>query len=70
VDAARAFEKESGTEPGVDLEAIKDRMEIRRAVQSGSVEVGGEGVAGTPVVARFVVLSCSLPAGPHSWALH
>lgn len=38
VDAARMFEKESGTEPGVELSAITDRMEIRKAVQSGNVE--------------------------------
>lgn len=38
VDAARMFEKESGTEPGVELSAITDRMDIRKAVQSGNVE--------------------------------
>ncbi len=38
VDAARAFESESGTSPGLDLNAITDRMEIRKAVQSGDVE--------------------------------
>lgn len=38
VDAARSFEVESGTDPGVELAAISDRMEIRRAVQSGDVE--------------------------------
>ncbi|GAB4821825.1 hypothetical protein N2152v2_008871 [Parachlorella kessleri] len=38
VDAARAFESESGTSPGLDLGAITDRMEIRKAVQSGEVE--------------------------------
>ncbi|PSC71019.1 glucose-induced degradation 8-like protein [Micractinium conductrix] len=38
VDAARVFERESGTAPGVDLEQITDRTEIRRAVQSGDVE--------------------------------
>jgi hypothetical protein len=32
------FEKESGTAPGVDLGAITDRMEIRKAVQAGHVE--------------------------------
>ncbi|KAI3436058.1 hypothetical protein D9Q98_002117 [Chlorella vulgaris] len=38
VDAARVFERESRTAPGVDLEQITDRMEIRKAVQSGDVE--------------------------------
>mmetsp|Transcript_29236 Transcript_29236/g.93522 ORF Transcript_29236/g.93522 Transcript_29236/m.93522 type:complete len:114 (+) Transcript_29236:182-523(+) len=38
VEAARTFERESGTSPGVDLESITDRMEIRRAVQSGNVD--------------------------------
>ena len=38
VEAAQTFEKESGTPPGVDLAAITDRMEIRKAVQSGNVE--------------------------------
>ncbi|KAF8071073.1 GID8 [Scenedesmus sp. PABB004] len=38
VDAARTFEQESGTPPGVELGSITDRMEIRKAVQSGQVE--------------------------------
>ncbi|KAK9803664.1 hypothetical protein WJX72_009435 [[Myrmecia] bisecta] len=38
VEAAQIFEKESLTSPGVDLGAITDRMEIRKAVQSGNVE--------------------------------
>ncbi|KAL4458736.1 hypothetical protein ABPG75_013601 [Micractinium tetrahymenae] len=38
VDAARVFERESGTAPGVDLDQITDRMDIRKAVQSGDVE--------------------------------
>ena len=38
VEAAQTFEKESGTPPGVLLAAITDRMEIRKAVQSGNVE--------------------------------
>ncbi len=38
MEAAQTFEKESGTAPGVDLAAITDRMEIRKAVQSGNVE--------------------------------
>lgn len=38
VDAARMFESESGTAPGVQLSTILDRMEIRKAVQAGQVE--------------------------------
>ncbi len=38
MEAAQTFEKESGTQPGIDLGAITDRMEIRKAVQSGNVE--------------------------------
>mmetsp|Transcript_8813 Transcript_8813/g.15859 ORF Transcript_8813/g.15859 Transcript_8813/m.15859 type:complete len:230 (-) Transcript_8813:157-846(-) len=38
VDAARLFEKESGTSPGVDLDSITDRMQIRKAVQNGEIE--------------------------------
>ena len=44
MDAALAFQKEAGTDPGVDLAAITDRMEIRRAVQSGNVEAAIEKV--------------------------
>lgn len=44
VDAARAFERESGTAAGVDLSAISDRMEIRMAVQNGDVETAIERV--------------------------
>ncbi|WIA11855.1 hypothetical protein OEZ85_011941 [Tetradesmus obliquus] len=39
VDAARTFEQESGTAPGVQLGGITDRMQVRQAVQSGQVEV-------------------------------
>merc|ERR1719421_1038806 len=38
VDAAQAFQEESGTEPGVDLETITDRMAVRQAVQRGDME--------------------------------
>lgn len=38
------FEKESGTAPGVNLEAITDRMEVRRALQGGNVEAAMERV--------------------------
>ena len=38
VDAAEIFHKEADTKPGVDLAAITDRMEIRKAVQSGDIQ--------------------------------
>ena len=38
VDAAKSFQQESGTHPGVDLDAITDRMHIRKAVQGGDIE--------------------------------
>ena len=38
VDAAEVFHKESDTKPGVDLAAITDRMQIRKAVQSGDIQ--------------------------------
>ncbi len=38
VEAAQTFQQESLTQPGIDLAAITDRMEIRKAVQSGNVE--------------------------------
>jgi hypothetical protein len=44
VEAARMFEKESGTPPGVNLDAITDRMEVRRALQGGDVESAMERV--------------------------
>ncbi|KAG2487534.1 hypothetical protein HYH03_013814 [Edaphochlamys debaryana] len=44
VEAARMFEKESGTPPGVNLDAITDRMEVRRALQAGDVEAAMERV--------------------------
>lgn len=44
VEAADTFSKESGTQPGVDLDAITDRMEIRKAVQSGNVDFAVERV--------------------------
>ncbi|KAJ6825478.1 glucose-induced degradation protein 8-like protein isoform X1 [Iris pallida] len=38
VDAALKFQAESGTESDIDLETIKDRMTVKKAVQSGNVE--------------------------------
>ena len=38
MEAAQTFQQESLTQPGIDLAAITDRMEIRKAVQSGNVE--------------------------------
>lgn len=44
VDAAAAFEAESGAQPGCQLSSITDRMEIRRAVQAGDVPAAIERV--------------------------
>ena len=44
MEAADTFSKEAGTQPGVDLNAITDRMEIRKAVQSGNVDFAVERV--------------------------
>ncbi|CAN1854313.1 Protein GID8 homolog [Linum perenne] len=38
VDAAEKFQRESGTEPGIDLSTITDRMAVKKAVQCGNVE--------------------------------
>ena len=38
MEAAQIFEQECGTSPGINLSAITDRTEIRKAVQSGNVE--------------------------------
>jgi len=37
-DAAEKFQQESGTNPGVDLNSISDRMLIRNAIQNGRIE--------------------------------
>eukprot|EP00004_Rigifila_ramosa_P001855 TRINITY_DN11853_c0_g1_i1.p1 TRINITY_DN11853_c0_g1~~TRINITY_DN11853_c0_g1_i1.p1 ORF type:complete len:222 (-),score=59.51 TRINITY_DN11853_c0_g1_i1:23-616(-) len=37
-DAAECFRQETGTDPGIDLSSISDRMEIRSALQSGDVD--------------------------------
>eukprot|EP01119_Soliformovum_irregulare_P020692 TRINITY_DN6749_c0_g1_i2.p1 TRINITY_DN6749_c0_g1~~TRINITY_DN6749_c0_g1_i2.p1 ORF type:complete len:205 (-),score=70.03 TRINITY_DN6749_c0_g1_i2:43-657(-) len=41
-DAAEKFQKESGTDPGIDLGTISDRMIIRNAIQAGDIETGIE----------------------------
>lgn len=37
-DAAEKFAKETAIIPNVELESIQDRMDVRHAIQSGSVE--------------------------------
>ena len=64
VEAAHTFELESGTPPGVDLGAITDRMEIRRAVQSGNVEEAIERVNDLNPEARPSRAAPRLPAQP------
>jgi len=39
-DAAERFQQESGTDPGIDLNSISDRMAIRAAIQRGDIEEG------------------------------
>jgi hypothetical protein len=43
-DAAEQFSIESGLAPMVDIASIQDRMDIRRAVQSGNVDAAIERV--------------------------
>ncbi|CAI0407370.1 unnamed protein product [Linum tenue] len=38
VEAAEKFQRESGTETGIDLGSIIDRMAVKKAVQCGNVE--------------------------------
>ncbi len=38
MEAAQIFARESRTSPDVDLEAITDRTDIRKAVQEGDLE--------------------------------
>ena len=60
VEAAESFLKESNTKSGVDLAAITDRMEIRKAVQSGDIQDAIERVNDlNPEVAFFVHTACS-----------
>lgn len=61
VDAADIFQKESNTKPGVDLAAITDRMEIRKAVQSGDIQQAIERVNDlNPEVSRQGIQRSSL----------
>lgn len=38
IDAAKSFERESGTPSCIDLSTIQDRMEVRRSIQTGNLE--------------------------------
>ena len=38
VEAAKSFERESGTSASMDLSTIHNRMEVRRAVQVGDID--------------------------------
>ena len=59
MEAAQVFEAESATPPGVDLGAITDRMEIRKAVQSGNMEEAIERVNDlNPQVSSSINVSC------------
>lgn len=59
VDAARTFESESGTAPGVQLSTIMDRMEIRKAVQAGQVEEAIDKVNDLNPEVRFSSQHCN-----------
>jgi len=37
-DAAETFSHECGLSPSIDVDSIKDRMNIRNAIQNGNVE--------------------------------
>jgi len=39
-DAAEKFQQEAGTDPGIDLKTITNRMAIRTAIQRGEIEEG------------------------------
>jgi len=39
-DAAEKFQQETGTDPGIDLKTITNRMAIRTAIQRGEIEEG------------------------------
>ena len=54
MEAAQTFQQESMTQPGIDLAAITDRMEIRKAVQSGNVEEAIERVNDLNPEVRFI----------------
>ena len=43
-EAAQRFEEESGTDAGVDFDAVSDRMSIRAAMQSGDIRQAVERV--------------------------
>ena len=72
MEAAQIFEQECGTSPGINLSAITDRTEIRKAVQSGKVEEAIERVNDlNPEVCRHATSICQahvLPVGGHLYA--
>ncbi|CAJ0638359.1 3833_t:CDS:2 [Entrophospora sp. SA101] len=37
-DAAEAFSQECGQSPSIDVDSIKDRMNIKNAIQNGNIE--------------------------------
>jgi hypothetical protein len=59
VDAARVFERESGTAPGVELDQITDRMDIRKAVQRGDVEQARGCLAALASCCPACLLACN-----------
>ncbi|ONL95756.1 LisH and RanBPM domains containing protein [Zea mays] len=57
VDAADKFRIESGTQPEIDLAIIADRMEVKRAVQSGNVQEAIEKINDLNPTVRFCLCS-------------
>lgn len=64
------FETESGTPPGVDLDATTDRMKIRQAVQNGEVEEAIDKVNDmNPEVSNLLTLGQVLSQKLLSWEM-
>ena len=61
------FEAESATAPGVDLGAITDRMQIRKAVQSGNMEEAIELVNDLNPQARRATVRVQRPVCVGQW---
>ncbi|EMS45116.1 UPF0559 protein [Triticum urartu] len=57
VDAADKFRVESGTQPDIDLATITDRMEVKKAVQSGNVQEAIEKINDLNPTVRFCRLA-------------
>ena len=71
VEAARTFARESGTATTMDLSSIQERMEVRRAVQSGNVDEAIEKVNDmNPEVRALCTAYCQPFAVPGWYCIH